>query len=142
MDYYKLCEYTVYCPELSRMLWGGGVCGVSRKKLCQRSALEEPLAIRRPAMTILRTFSIMTLVIALTALVGCGGQEADSEDAMMEDHDMEMEGEAMEMEADEMEMEGDGVEGEMEGEDMEDMGDEVGDEEGMEEEAAAEEAEE
>ena len=58
-------------------------------------------------MTILRTFSIMTLVIALTALVGCGGQQADSEDAMMEGDEMEMEGHDMEdMDADEMEMEG------------------------------------
>ena len=49
-------------------------------------------------MTILRTFSIMTLVIALTALVGCGGQQADSEDAMMEGDEMEMEGHDMEEE--------------------------------------------
>jgi hypothetical protein len=121
------------------MLWGEGVCGVSRKKLCQRSALETPLAIMRPAMTILRTFSIMTLVIALMALVGCGGQQADSEDAMMEGDEMEMEGHDMDdMDADEMEME-------MEGDDME-MGDEEGMEEEpmeeMEEEAMEEEAEE
>ncbi len=52
-------------------------------------------------MTILRTFSIMTLVIALTALVGCGGQQADSEDAMMEGDDMEVEGHDMEAMEDE-----------------------------------------
>ncbi len=80
-------------------------------------------------MTILRTFSIMTLVIALTALVGCGGQQADSEDAMMEEDDMEMEGHDMDdMDADEMEMEMEGDDMEMEGHDME-----MGSEEGMEE---------
>lgn len=80
-------------------------------------------------MTKLRTLSIMTLAIALMALVGCGGQQADSEDAMMDDHEMEMEshdmdmeaeGMDMDMEADDMEMEGDGDDMEMmEGEEME-----------------------